>query len=112
MDKNAHADALVGLASAAEAQEFRTISIQQLNSPSISPPPQPITLFIDQGPSWMDLIISYLKDRTLSEDRRLARQIIHKETWHWLSADSKLYRRSFSGPYLLCVHLALTEGVL
>ena len=25
-------------------------------------------------------------------------------TWYWLSANRKLYWRSFGGPYLLCLH--------
>ena len=35
-----------------------------------------------------------------------------KATSYWLSEDSKLYRRSFSGPYLLCVHPDQTELLL
>ena len=30
----------------------------------------------------------------------------------WLSKDSKLYKRSFSGPYLLCVHPEIVEDLL
>ena len=30
----------------------------------------------------------------------------------WLSKDSKLYKWSFSGPYLLCVHLDIVEDLL
>ena len=111
-EQNAHADALAGLASAAEVPEFRTVSIEQLNQASISLAPVASVLFIDHGPSWMDSIIASLKDATLSEDKRVAHQIIHKAARHWLSAEGQLYRRLFSGPYLLCVHLTLAEGVL
>ena len=50
-EQNAHADALASLASAAEVPGFRTVSIEQLNQPSISPAPAPSVLFIDHGPS-------------------------------------------------------------
>ena len=41
-----------------------------------------------------------------------ANKIRRKATSYWLSEDHKLYKRSFSGPYLLCVHLELTESLL
>ena len=30
----------------------------------------------------------------------------------WLSEEHKLYKHSFSGPYLLCVHLEVVEPLL
>ena len=41
-----------------------------------------------------------------------ADKIRRKATSYWLSEDHKLYKRSFSGPYLLCVHPELTELLL
>ena len=35
-----------------------------------------------------------------------------KATSYWLSEDHKLYKRSFSSLYLLCVHLELTKSLL
>ena len=32
--------------------------------------------------------------------------------WYWLSADRKLYRRSFGGPYLQCLHPSKIEELL
>ena len=41
-----------------------------------------------------------------------ADKIRRKATSYWLSEDHKLYKRSFLGPYLLCVHPELTESLL
>ena len=65
-----------------------------------------------EGSSWMDYITQFLKEYILPEEKIEADKIRRKATNYWLSEDSKLYRRSFSGPYLLCVHLDQTESLL
>ncbi|XP_030963617.1 uncharacterized protein K02A2.6-like [Quercus lobata] len=60
----------------------------------------------------MDPIVLYLKHDTLPDDKVEAGKIRRKATRFWLSEDSKLYRRSFSGPYLLCVHPEAAELIL
>ena len=60
----------------------------------------------------MDSIIQFLKEDILSEEKIEADKIRRKATSYWLSEDHKLYKRSFSGPYLLCVHPELTESLL
>ena len=52
----------------------------------------------------MDPIISFLKEDTLPSDKLEAEKIRRKAPRFWLSEDQKLYKRSFSGPYLLCIH--------
>jgi hypothetical protein len=52
----------------------------------------------------MDPILSYLKDNKLPEDKKEAKMIKQKAPRFWVSKDGLLYRRSFTGPYLLCVH--------
>ena len=64
------------------------------------------------GPSWMDSITQFLKEDVLPEEKIEADKIRKKATSYWLSEDSKLYRRSFSGPYLLYVHPDQTELLL
>ena len=64
------------------------------------------------GPSWMDSIIQFLREDILLEERMEADKIRRKATSYWLSEDHKLYKRSFSGPYLLCVHPELIESFL
>ena len=56
------------------------------------------------GPSWMDPIVSFLKDDTLPEKKSEAEKIRRKSPRFWLSEDHKLYKRSYSELYLLCIH--------
>ena len=60
----------------------------------------------------MDSIIQFLKEDIMPEEKIEADKIRRKATSYWLSEDHKLYKRSFSGPYLLCVHPELTELLL
>ena len=60
----------------------------------------------------MDSIILFLKEDFLPEERLEADKVWRKATRFWLSENQKLYKRSFSGPYLLCVHLEMTESLL
>ena len=60
----------------------------------------------------MDSIIQFLKEDALPEERIEADKVRRKATRYWLSENQKLYKRSFSGPYLLCVHPELTESLL
>ena len=60
----------------------------------------------------MDSIIQFLKEDTLLEERTEADKVLRKATRYWLSENQKLYKRSFSGPYLLCIHPEMTELLL
>ena len=60
----------------------------------------------------MDSIIQFLKEDILLEEKVETDKIRRKATSYWLSEDHKLYKRSFSGPYLLCVHPEQTESLL
>ena len=64
------------------------------------------------GPSWMDPIIQFLSKDVLPQDKSVAEKIRRKAHWFWLFKDQKLYKRSFSGPYLLCIHLETSELLL
>ncbi|XXG78142.1 hypothetical protein AAC387_Pa08g2147 [Persea americana] len=111
-ESNSHADALASLASAVEAGEKRTIEVETLQEPSIDLQQPRQLMCLDLGPSWMDPIITYLKDDQLPEDRTEARKIRLKATRFLLSPDSKLYRKSFTGPYLQCVHPSKVDDFL
>ena len=52
----------------------------------------------------MDPIIQFLSKDVLPEDKSEAEKICRKAPRFWLSKDQKLYKRSFSRPYLLCIH--------
>ena len=60
----------------------------------------------------MDSIIQFLKEDILLEERIEAYKVRRKAIRYWLSENQKLYKRSFLGPYLLCVHPELTESFL
>ena len=60
----------------------------------------------------MDSIVLYLKEDILQEDKLEAEKTRRKALCFWLSENQKLYMRSFSGPYLLCVHPEATELLL
>lgn len=112
-DDNNHADALANLASSMQTGKTRTIMIDYLSSPSIE---QPITeqeaMCVDLGPSWMDAIAAFLKERKLPEDHKEAHKVRLKSARFNLTADRHLYRRSFTGPLLRCVHPLQVEDFL
>ena len=60
----------------------------------------------------MDPIIQFLNKDVLPEDKSDAEKIRRKAPRFWLSKDQKLYKRSFSRPYLLCIHPEASELIL
>ena len=63
----------------------------------------------------MDSISLFLEKDILPEEKLEADKVRRKAPrfWRfWLSDDRKLYKRSFSGPYLLCVHPEVSESLL
>ena len=64
------------------------------------------------GYSWMDSIVLFLKEDILPESKFEADKLWRKAPRFWLSEDLKLYKHSFSGLYLLCIHPETTELLL
>ena len=64
------------------------------------------------GPSWIDSISLFLERDVLPEEKSEADKVQRKAHRFWLSEDRKLYKRSFSGPYLLCVHPKASKSLL
>ena len=108
---NSHANALATLASVLNADFKRFIPIETLVAPSIAMSACHINT-ITVGPSWMDPYVLYLKEGILPQQKKEAEIIRRKAMRFWLSKDSKLYKRSFSRPYLLCVHPDIVEDLL
>ena len=108
---NAHADSLAMLATSSTQNLPRVILFEDLRKPSGTLDMVQINQ-VRAGPSWMDSITQFLKEDILPEAKIEADKIRRKATSYWLSEDGKLYRRSFSGPYLLCVHPEQTESLL
>ena len=64
------------------------------------------------GSCWMDLIIEFLTEDRISDDESEANKVCRAASRYWLSTDRKLYRRSFGGPYLLCLHPGKVDELL
>ena len=64
------------------------------------------------GPSWMDSIVLFLEEDIFPKEKLEADKVRRKARRFWLSEDQKLYKRSFSRPYLLCLHLEASELLL
>ena len=60
----------------------------------------------------MDLIVLFLKGDVLPEDKSKADKVQRKAPRFWLFEDQKLYKRSFFGPYLLCLPPEAVELLL
>ena len=67
---------------------------------------------IRAGPSWMDSRVLFLKEDILPEEKSEADMVQRKAPRFWLTEDQKLYKCSFSGPYLLCIHPEASELLL
>ena len=64
------------------------------------------------GPSWIDSIVLFFKEDVLPKGKTEADKVWRKALRFWLSEDQKLYKRSFSRPYLLCIHPEAIELLL
>ena len=60
----------------------------------------------------MDPIVTFLKQGLLLEDKCEAEKVHRSAPRYWLSEEQKLYKRSYLGPYLLCVHPEAVEPLL
>ena len=60
----------------------------------------------------MDPIVTFLKDDILPKEKSEAEKIRRNATRFWLSEDHRLYKRFYSGPYLLCIHPEASESLL
>ena len=109
---NAYADSLTMLATSSAQDLPRVILVEDLYKPIETRRETAQIHQIRAGPSWMDSIIQFLKEDILPEERIKADKVQRKATRYWLSENQKLYKRSFSVPYLLYVHLELTESLL
>jgi hypothetical protein len=111
-DLNGHADTLASLASAVAPELRRIISVGVQNLPSVGREINNGVCSIDQSISWMSPILAYLKDDVLPEDRKEADRIRRIAPRYWVSKEGHLYRRSYTEPYLRCVHPDTVQDLL
>ena len=60
----------------------------------------------------MDPIVTFLKQGLLLEDKGEAEKVHKRASRYWLSGEQKMYKRSHTGLYLLCVHPEAVEPLL
>ena len=83
------------LASTRDAKLLDPVSVEFLAEPSIKQQIEVIELV--QEPSWMGLIIAYLKNSELPKGKTKA-QILRLKVARYVLYDGKLYRRGYSMP--------------
>ena len=109
---NIHADSLATLATSSAQNLPRVILVEDLGKLSGEKGNMIYVPHVRVGPSWMDPIIQFLSKDVLPEDKSEVEKIHRKAPWFWLSEDQKLYKQSFSRPYLLCIHTEVSELLL
>ena len=108
--QNRHADSLATLASLIAEEIPRLIKVELVLEPSIKVAGDAgaarveVTAIATLGPCWMNPIIDFLAEDRIPNDEKEANKIRRVATQYWVSKNRKLYRKSFGGPYLLCLH--------
>ena len=109
---NTHADSLATLATSSAGGLPRIVLVEHLDRANEVAKAMVHIHEVRVGPSWMDPIVRFLKDDVLPEEKSEAEKIRRNAPRFWLSKDHKLYKRSYAGPYLLCIHLEASELLL
>ena len=109
---NTHADSLATLATSSTQGLPRVILVKDLYRANKVKEDMVQIHQVKVSPSWMDPIVSFLKDDTLPEEKSEAEKIRRKAPRFWLFEDHKLYKRSYSRPYLLSLHPETSELLL
>ncbi|XP_075633530.1 uncharacterized protein LOC142605991 [Castanea sativa] len=110
--QNAHADSLAMLATSLGSKLPRVVLVEDMISSSLVNIPAVGVHSMQVGPSWMDPIVTFLKQGILPEDKTRVEKVRRNAPRYWLSEEQKLYKRSYSSPYLLCVHPEAVEPML
>ena len=76
--------------------------IKHLTTPSITELEQEAVCMINSEPTWMTLIVEYLEDGILPEERTKARKLMYQIPRYTI-IDGRLYRKGYSMPLLRCV---------
>ena len=107
--RNTHADSLATLATSSKQGLPRIILVEDLCKVGAIKKDMVQIHQLRVSPSWMDPLVSFLKDDVLPKEKLEAEKIRRKAPRFWLSGDHKLYKRSYSGPYLLCVYPSIKD---
>ena len=107
-----HVDSLAMLATSLGLSLPWVVIIEDMDSSSLTRVSLIWVYSLHVGLSWMDPIVTFLKQELLPEDKCEAEKVRRNSPRYWLSKEQKLYKRSYSGPYLLCVHPEVVEPLL
>ena len=110
--ENTRANSLATLATSSAWNLPWVIIVEDLCTPAPARKDELQVHQVNLAPSWMDPILKFLESDILPEKKIEAEKIRRKAPRFWLSEDKKLYKRSFSGPYLLCIHPEMSESLL
>ena len=97
------------MAAIADLKMPKSIPLKVKSSPSIEQNLE--VLHIEQKCSWMDPIISYLKDGVLPPNKLQARNIMAQASRYTI-IDGVLYRRGYTLPFLRCLDEDVADYVL
>ena len=109
--QNRHANSLAILASSLTKEVPRLIKVELVAKPSINAGVG-VSVMATSVLCWMDLIIDFLADNRAPDDEKEADRVHRVAAWYWLSANHKLYQRSFRGLYLQCLHPRKVDELL
>ena len=109
---NTHADSLATLATSSTHNLPRVVLVEDLCKPTGVKKNIVQIHQVKVGPSWMDTIVLFLKEDILPRKMSEAKKVRRKAPQFWLSEDQKLYKRSISRPYLLCIHPEVSKLLL
>ena len=108
-NRNTHADFFATLATSSAQNLPWVILVEDLYKPIEVRANMIHVHQIRVGSNWMDSIVLFLKKDVLPENKSKVDKVRRKAPRFLLSEDQKLYKRSYSGPYLLCVHPKAVE---
>ena len=111
-NRNTHADSLATLVISSAQSLPRVIIVKDLCHPTEAKRNVVQVHQIWASPSWMDSIMQFIKEDVLLENKSKADKVRRKAPRFLLSEYQKLYKKSFSGPYLRCVHPEAIELIL
>ena len=108
-NENYRADMLAKMAAIADPKLPQSVPLEVRTSPSIGEEAKVMRVSIEE--SWMDLILSYIRNGILPEYRKQARELKCRAIRYTL-LDGVLYRRGFTLPLLRCLNDEEADYVL
>ncbi|KAJ4720741.1 Retrovirus-related Pol polyprotein from transposon opus [Melia azedarach] len=109
-EKNFQADMLSRLASLSETSLPGTVLVEVLPRSSIEEPAE-VVHCVSSPSCWINPIKEYLEEGRLPEDQEATRKLKYRAARYCL-IEGVLYRRSFTMPYLRCLHPDEADYVL